>query len=103
MAEYKLYGSKRQGERVDRVILEGTSSNPVKWMDVGGDAVELSEENVAELRSRGVDIRKSSSSSDEPDQSDQPDQQPATGTGEPGAADAPATDNPGDNPAGKKK
>lgn len=100
MAEYKLHGSKRQGERVDRVILEGTSSNPVKWMEVGGDAVELSEEQVADLRARGVDLRKSGSTSDEPDQ---PDQQSATGTGEPGAADAPATDNPGDNPGGKKK
>jgi hypothetical protein len=93
--KYKLHGSKRPGEKVDRVLLEGTSSNPVKWIDVGGDAVELNEEQVAELRSRGVDVRKSGSTSDEPEQSD-------TGAGETGAADAPATETPGSNPGDKK-
>jgi len=61
LAEYKLYGSKRPGEKVDRVLLEGTSSNPEKVMVRGGDPVELSDESVAELRARGIDLRKVSS------------------------------------------
>jgi len=68
--KYKLYGSKRQGERVDRVLLKGTSTNPEEYLEVGGEAVELDEEQVAELRARGVNIRKANGSDDDADNGD---------------------------------
>jgi len=95
--KYKLYGSKREGERVDRVLLKGTSSNPEEYLEVGGEAVELNEEQVTSLRAQGIDIRKSGSTDDDDNQPGA-EQQGA----EQGAADAPATNPPGDNPGGKK-
>jgi hypothetical protein len=69
MTEYKLHGSKRQGERVDRVVLEGSSVDPVRSIETGGESVELSEEEVTRLRASGLDIRKvSSSGDDEPEE-----------------------------------
>jgi hypothetical protein len=96
--KYKLYGSKREGERVDRVLLKGTSSDPEEYLEVGGEAVELNEEQVASLRAQGIDIRKSGSTDDDDDNQPGAEQQGA----EQGAADAPATNPPGDNPGGKK-
>jgi len=69
---YKLYGTKVRGEKVNRVILEGTSASPVRWIDVRGDPVELTEEEVETLRGRGLELRKQVSSSDEPDEPEQP-------------------------------
>jgi hypothetical protein len=65
---YKLYGTKVRGEKVNRVILEGTSAHPVRWIDVRGDSVELTEEEVETLRARGLELRKQVSSSEEPEQ-----------------------------------
>jgi hypothetical protein len=58
MTTYKLYGSTRPGARVDRVKLDGTV------LERGGDAVELSEEQVEDLRGRGIDIREEESGSE---------------------------------------
>lgn len=57
-SKYKLVGAKGPGEKVDRIILEGTSSNPDRYIDTGGDA-ELTEAEAADLRKRfNVDLRK---------------------------------------------
>lgn len=59
---YRLYGTKNQGERVGSVKL---SRNRV--MVLRGEPVELSEKEVDDLRARGYDIRKlGSSKPDEP-------------------------------------
>jgi hypothetical protein len=72
MAEYKLYGTKNQGERVNRVILEGSSSNPVRTIEVGGDAVELTEQEAEALLARGLDLRVRQGSGSEEEPKSQP-------------------------------
>jgi hypothetical protein len=55
---YKLVGAKGSGERVDRVLLEGTSTNPVRYLDLGTE-IDLTEEEAEEIRSRHqVNLRK---------------------------------------------
>lgn len=65
---YRLLGMKGQGEKVDRVVLEGSSADPVRYIDLGGEG-DLTEEEVKDLRASGHDIRKVGDS-DEPDKSD---------------------------------
>jgi hypothetical protein len=74
MAEtYKFYGTKNRNLNVGRVVVEGTLADPKRELVVGGEAVELSEEEVESLREQGYLIRKSGSSSDEAEPHDQGD------------------------------
>jgi hypothetical protein len=68
---YRLYGTKNQGERVGSVKL---SRNRV--MVLRGEPVELSEKEVDDLRARGYDIRKLSSSSQPDEPSEQSTENP---------------------------
>lgn len=58
MDKYKLIGSKHQGQKMDRVILEGSTSNPIRWMERDGEPVELSEDDLATLKGMGALTRK---------------------------------------------
>jgi hypothetical protein len=72
--KYKLYGMKGPGERVDRVVLEGSTADPQLFLDVNGDEVDLTEEQVKALRASGHDIRRmgdSESSSEDASADDQ--------------------------------
>jgi hypothetical protein len=75
MAEYKLYGTKNRGQRVDSVILEGTSVDPVRVLRLRGDPVEMSDEEVEQYRARGLELRKVSGS-DEPPKEAEPEEAP---------------------------
>lgn len=69
MDKYKLIGSKHQGQKMDRVILEGSTSNPIRWMDREGEPVELSEDDLATLKGMGAVTRKVADKSDTSDNS----------------------------------
>lgn len=63
---YRFDGTKNEGEKVDRIVLEGSSTDPTRWIDLNGEA-ELSPEEVESLRERGYKLHKTSSTSvDEP-------------------------------------
>lgn len=57
-SKYKLVGAKRPGERVDRLILEGTSSNPTRYIDLHGEGVMTDAEAEVARREHGVVLRK---------------------------------------------
>lgn len=67
---YKLMGSNRPGEKVDRIVLEGPSSDPTRYIDLG-EKGNLTAEEVTQLRRQGYKITKQadgeSESSDAPD------------------------------------
>lgn len=76
---YKLVGTgtKNQGERVDRVVLEGTSSYPTKALNLGGEAVELTEDEVTRLRADGYEIKKQKDPSESSDDTEGDDEETA--------------------------
>jgi hypothetical protein len=47
-----LRGSKQRGQRVSRLVLEGSSSNPVRYIDLNGDPIEVTDEELASLGER---------------------------------------------------
>lgn len=55
---YKLQGSKGDGERVDRVVLEGTTMDPVRFIDLHGEAEMTEEEAESVRKNHRVDLRK---------------------------------------------
>jgi hypothetical protein len=63
--KYIFNGSGNQGEVVDRLVLEGTSTNPKRYLDNGGDAETLTEEEVKNLRKAGYKLTKQSESAAE--------------------------------------
>jgi len=52
--KYKLRGSRTAGEKVDQIILKGTSANPEEVLELNGPGVELSEEQYNELNVKYV-------------------------------------------------
>lgn len=65
LGRYKLMGAKGQGERVDRVVLEGPPSNPEKFVDLHGE-VELTEKEAEAVRKdHNVELRKLGAAEDE--------------------------------------
>jgi hypothetical protein len=61
---YRLLGMKTPGEKVDRVILEGSSTDPVRYIDLGGEG-DLTADELADLRASGHDLRKVGGASDD--------------------------------------
>lgn len=57
-SRYKLVGAKGQGEKVDRLVLEGTSSNPTRYIDVGGEGEMTEKEAEVARKEHGVVLRK---------------------------------------------
>lgn len=57
-SRYKLVGAKGQGERVDRLVLEGTSSNPTRYIDLGGEGDMTEKEAETARKEHGVVLRK---------------------------------------------
>jgi hypothetical protein len=49
-----LRGSKQRGQRVSRLVLEGSSSNPARYIDLNGDPFEVTDEELAALGERYV-------------------------------------------------
>lgn len=49
-----LRGSKRPGHKVSRLVLEGSSSNPVREAFVNGEPFEVSDEEFASLDAKYV-------------------------------------------------
>lgn len=56
---YRLYGTKKQGEAVSSVSVGS------KTLTLRGEAVELTDNQVEDLRARGFDVRKMPSSGDD--------------------------------------
>jgi hypothetical protein len=56
-ARYKFTGMKNPGERVDRAVLSGSSVDPEEYVDLHGEA-DLTDEQVDDLRSQGLVLRK---------------------------------------------
>jgi len=52
--KYKLTGSRTAGEKVDQIILKGSSVNPEEVLELNGPGVELSEEQYNELNVKYV-------------------------------------------------
>jgi hypothetical protein len=63
---YRVVGSSVQGQTLSRVILKGSSTNPERFADVGSD-IELTAEEVADLKASGVKLRKQGDSEETPD------------------------------------
>jgi hypothetical protein len=73
---YKFIGTKGPGEKVDRLVLEGTSANPIRYIDVGGEG-EMTEAEAETVRAEhGLVLRKVG----EPDSSDNADDAPIVTT-----------------------
>jgi len=49
-----LRGSKLQGRKVSRLVLEGSSANPVRWGDLNGAPFEVSDDEFATLDAKYV-------------------------------------------------
>lgn len=92
---YVLKGSKKQGQKFRRLVLEGPPSNPIRWMDRDGEPVELSEQeydawkDTVEFKKVDVSERGPAAESDDSDggksEADQQrDQEPAVGGNDPG-------------------
>jgi hypothetical protein len=58
--KYVFHGSSNQGEVVDRLVLGGTSTAPERYLDSGGAAGVLTEEEVKKLRNAGYKLTKQS-------------------------------------------
>lgn len=67
---FKLEGSKAQGEVVDRIILEGSSVFPERYLDLDGTEY-LTEEEEQDLRDRGYKLRKVSEDQQQLDEGQQ--------------------------------
>jgi hypothetical protein len=65
--DYKFLGMKADWDRTNRLILEGTSTNPERYVDRGG-TIKLSDEEAERLKKSGVKLRKA----DEPDEDSTP-------------------------------
>lgn len=63
---YRVQGTSVEGQTLSRVIVEGSSTNPKRYADVGGD-IELSEAEAADLKASGVKLRKQSDPDDSSD------------------------------------
>lgn len=73
--KYTYKGSKVPGKGAGRVILEGSVSDPKRYVDVGKD-IDLSEDEVKNLRAKGLNLVKIGEADDEPDNTaDTPEQQ----------------------------
>lgn len=94
---YKFNGTKTPGEVVNRLVLEGSSTNPARYVEVGS-TIELTDEEVKDLRSRNFNLTKASDDSEESRSS----QEPQSKT-EQAAAQAATSGNPGAQPATKSK
>lgn len=55
--KYRLTGHKEPGRRVSRLILEGTTSDPKRFVDNGG-VIDLTSDEVTDLRKRGYELKK---------------------------------------------
>lgn len=53
-SRYKLKGSRVKGERIDRILLSGSSSAPEHYIEVNGDSVEMSDSQYERLSKRYV-------------------------------------------------
>jgi hypothetical protein len=49
-----LRGSKQQGRAVSRLVLEGSSSNPVRYGDLNGEPFQVTDEEFATLDAKYV-------------------------------------------------
>lgn len=54
---YKFVGMKDAGYNVERIIVEGSTSNPERYVDKGG-TIELTDEEVKHLRGLGHNLVK---------------------------------------------
>lgn len=100
--KYKLYGSKNLGEKVDRVILEGSTDSPERWIDLHGEA-DLTDEDLATLKAMNLDVRKVPGQEGEETSDDNPDanvseETPVGDAGTEGKSDA---DTKGEQQAGQ--
>lgn len=57
--KYRVLGASNPGQTLSRVIVEGSSTNPKRYADVG-DEIELTEEEHTRLKASGVKLRKAS-------------------------------------------
>lgn len=64
--EYVFKGSSKEaGDKTNRLILEGSYVDPKRYMDLNGDPVELSDEEVAGLKKNGWKIHKAGETGEE--------------------------------------
>lgn len=102
--DYKFGGSKTPGDGTNRLVLEGTSVNPDRYVDVGG-TIELSDDEVKELRERGFSFTKTSDSGDDEESaSSEPDSRAAQQAAQEasGAQHPAATSDKDNTPAGRQ-
>lgn len=83
---YRFKGSKRQGDNTERLILEGSVEDPKRFVDRGG-TVELSDDEVTELRASKYEFVKVS---DEQAESDSGEQEPVKGQDQAGTSQNPS-------------
>lgn len=57
METYRFTGSKVQGDNTQRIILEGSTSDPKRFIDRGNSG-EMTEEEVKEYRAMGFNFTK---------------------------------------------
>lgn len=57
-ATYRLVGAKEPGERIDRLVLEGSSTNPVRYIDLGGEGELTEAEAEVARKEHGAVLRK---------------------------------------------
>lgn len=63
---YRFTGAKGQGEIIDRIIIEGSSSDPKVVLELGGE-IELTEAEAVAFRNEyGVNLKKLQGNSDDP-------------------------------------
>ena len=68
---YKLTGTKNSGEKVGRVILEGTTADPARFIDLGGEG-DLTDEEHKRLVAGGYRLRKVGEDSDDDNEGEAP-------------------------------
>lgn len=98
---YRFTGMKESGEKVDRIILEGSSHEPVRWIDLGGEG-ELTESEVTELRASGHKLSKVKSDGSTDDDDTEGEAPKVETRAEQQKAQAASTGNPPDKSSGKK-
>lgn len=64
MAKYKFKGRKTHGDTTARLVLEGSTSDPKRYVDRDGE-IELTDEEVESLRKNGYDFHKVGESEEE--------------------------------------
>jgi hypothetical protein len=101
---YKFTGMKDLGTHVDRIIVEGSTSNPERYVDLGG-TIELTEEEASDLKASGHKLTKQSEESSKDDSGEGEPERGSTQTVASGAqapASSPEKDKrPGSPGAGK--